>query len=127
MAVNINVTQCYVVSEQSRAAKPSQDDCTIGACNSDAGVWVKFKDISLSATDQNILEDGGMLTDKHINFAQRLLKHAFPNINGLQLPLLQDKKHKEPTTNRVQILHLNNNHWVCAALEENHVNISDSA
>jgi len=58
------------------AAKPSQDDCNVGACNSGVGVWLKFKDISLSTADQKILEDGGILTDKHVNFAQRLLKHA---------------------------------------------------
>ena len=46
-----------------------------------------------------MLQNGKMLTDKHINFAQRLLKEMFPEINGLQLTVLQDKEHKEPTTN----------------------------
>jgi len=93
MAVTINVTQCYIASEHSYAAKPSQDDRTVGACNSDA---LKFKDISLSAADPKILEDGGMLTDKRINFAQRLLKHAFPNINGLQLTLCCKTRRSQP-------------------------------
>ena len=71
-----------IASEHSYAAKPSKDNRNIGVCSSDAGVWLKFKDISLSAADQKILEDGGMLISTYVNFAQRLLKHAFPNING---------------------------------------------
>jgi len=41
MAVTINVTQYYIASEHSYATKPSQDDRTVGACTSDAGVWLK--------------------------------------------------------------------------------------
>ena len=78
-------------------------------------VCLKVKDISLTNDDKRILETGEMLTDKHINFAQRLLKLSFPKINCLRLTVLQDKEHKEPTTNSIQILHVNRNHWVCAA------------
>ena len=104
----------------------TQGNLTLGACYN---VWLKFKDISLCDQDQKILEEGGMLIDKHINFAQRLLKHLFPNIHSLQLTLLQDKNHKEPTTNRIQVLHVNKNHWACAASmasKENEVNVYDS-
>ena len=56
-----------------------------------------------------------MEMDKCINLAQQLLKETFPKINGLRLTLLQNQDHKEQTANRVQILHINGNHWVCAA------------
>ena len=70
-----------------------------------------------------------MLTDKHINFAQRLLKLSFPEINCLRLTVLQDMEHKEPTTNSIQILHVSRNHWVCAATsgKGKQVNVYDSS
>ena len=40
--------------------------------------WVKIKDISLTCHDKDILEKGKKLSDKHINFAQRILKAKFP-------------------------------------------------
>ena len=76
--------------------------------------WVKIKDISLTCHDKDILEKGEKLSDKHINFAQRILKAKFPKINGLRLTLLQDKSHKEPTNNALQIFHTGGDHWICA-------------
>jgi len=68
-----------------------------------------------------------MLIDKHVNFAQRLLKDVF-RVNGLRLTVLQGKE-KEPTTNSIQILHVNGNHWVCAAntVKGKQVNVYDSS
>jgi len=65
--------------------------------------WVKVHDISLTFDDKYILEQGEKLTDKHINCAQRILKLKFPSINGLRLTLLQNKAHKNKTTNAIQI------------------------
>ena len=76
--------------------------------------WVKVKDISLTNNDKNLLVHGEKLTDKHMNLAHRILKLNFPNINGLRLTLLQDKAHKEPTDNALQIFHTGDDHWVCA-------------
>jgi len=115
--VTIYATQCYIASEHSYEAKPSQDNHTIGAGNSDAGIWLKFK----CCRSENLWRRWNANRQAH---SWRLLKDAFPDINGLQLTLLQDK---ESTTNCVQILHVNNNHRVCAASmtsEENHVNIN---
>ena len=92
-------------------------------------VWLRVKDISLMNDDRRILETEEMLTDKHIIFAQRLLKLSFPEINLLRLTVLQDKEHKEPTMNSIQILHVNENHWVCAATtaKGKQVNVYDSS
>ena len=38
----------------------------------------------------------------------------FPKINGLHFTLLQDKAHKEPTKNSLQIFHVGEDHWICA-------------
>ena len=54
------------------------------------------------------------LMDQHINFAQRLLRHQFPNLNGLRLTLLQDKPHCQPTVNALQILRIKKCHWIVA-------------
>ena len=70
--------------------------------------------MSLTFDDKRILERGGKLTDKHINYAQRILKNMFPAINGLCLKLLQDKPHKQSTSNSIQILYINGDHWVSA-------------
>jgi len=105
----------YVNTEHLYAApKPLLVDNSI-AISDDSNIWVKVKDISLTNADKRILASGQTLTDKQINVAQRLLKEAFPKVNGLRLTLLQNQDHKEATVNRIQILHINGNHWVCAA------------
>ena len=112
---------CYVIVEHSCAADPLQlPDMTMIQSHTDSesinhNVWLRVKDISLMNDDRRILETEEMLTDKHINFAQRLLKLSFPEINLLRLTVVQDKGYKEPTTNSIQILHVNGNHWICAA------------
>ena len=106
----------YVIVEHSCAAEPLQlPDMTIIQSHTDSesinhNVWLRVKDISLMNDDRRILETEEMLTDKHINSAQRLLKLSFPEINLLRLTVLQDKGHKEPTTNSIQILHVNSDH-----------------
>ena len=77
--------------------------------------WICLKDIAFTMADKTTIEKGEMLTDKHINLAQRMLKHQFPDFNGLHLTLLQDKPHKFPTSNAIQIFHIKQSHWVCAA------------
>ena len=39
----------------------------------------------------NTIESGECLMDQHMKFAQRLLKHQYPKMNGLRLTLLQGK------------------------------------
>ena len=57
------------------------------------------------------------LSDKEINFSQRLLKSQFSEISGLQSTLLQHKSHvsKEPNHNKLQIIHCGERvHWITA-------------
>jgi len=49
--------------------------------------WVKVRDISLTNLNKEILQSGEKLSDKCINFEQRLLKAKFPKINGLLVTL----------------------------------------
>lgn len=57
------------------------------------------------------------LSDIEINFSQRLLKSQFPEINGLESTLLQDKNHvsKQPNHSKLQIIHCKErDHWITA-------------
>ena len=85
---------------------------TSSTCDhSNTGVWLQHK-IQLSLKEKNILSDGYQLNDKHINFAQFILKEKFPNVNGLQLTLLQTKFKLIINTSFVQILHIHGDHWI---------------
>ena len=56
------------------------------------GDWVQCQDIVLSKVDRDIISNGQKITDRHINYAQRLLKRQFPLLNGLKLSLCQMKE-----------------------------------
>jgi len=52
------------------------------------------------------------LNDRHINFAQTLLRNQFSQCYGLQNTLLQGRHEYDVSTKIVQILHVRGNHWV---------------
>jgi len=52
------------------------------------------------------------LNDRHINFAQTLLRNQFSQCYGLQNTLLQGRHEYDVSTKIVQILHARGYHWV---------------
>ena len=62
---------------------------------------------------------GGQLNDKHMNFAQILLKQQFSNFQGLYSTLLlfQQKQifAKARGRNVLQIIHTRQDHWIVAS------------
>ena len=62
---------------------------------------------------------GVELSDLHINMAQRILKHQFPELNGLESSLFQDKERpltKDNVKNKLQIIHCKQcHHWIVAS------------
>ena len=80
-----------------------------------AVLWMALKDITLTENDKKAIIDGKMLQDQHIDYAHRLINQQFPNINGLQSSLMQDKPFKGSTKNALQIIHIRGNHWIVAA------------
>ena len=49
--------------------------------------WVKVGKCTLLMTDKEcLLTPGSFLTDKHINFAQTLLRRQYPSVSGLIYP-----------------------------------------
>jgi len=54
--------------------------------------WVKTGHAILLDTHKKAILNGNQLDDAIMNFAQKLLKKQFPNVNGFQNILLQSKK-----------------------------------
>ena len=64
------------------------------------------------------VQKGAKLSDIPINIAQRLLKEQFPNFNGLQLTLCQQKHQmvgEVITENQMQVIHCRGDHWIVAS------------
>ena len=68
--------------------------------------------INLYQEDKVLLETNQRLNDKHINFAQAMLRGQFPQCGGLQNTLLQGRHKYSTATKMVQILHVCGDHWV---------------
>ena len=80
--------------------------------------WLQFNDIILKESDKHTIESSECLKDQHLNFAQRLLKHQYPKMNGLRLTLLQEQSHSQATSPALQVLHIKTNHWIVASTKE---------
>ena len=63
---------------------------------------------------------GRKLSDRHIIFAQDLLKSQFENINGLECTLTQSKTSvpvlsEDAIKNKLQVFHDRHDHWIAAS------------
>jgi len=81
---------------------------------SDPEMWLELDGAVLSHTDREILCNKGWLNDKHINYAQSLLKKQFPHLDGWKNTLLLHKEQKK-IKKGVQIIHTHGNHWMVAS------------
>ena len=78
-------------------------------------VWIEIDRLKSYITDKSILcTPGRPLTDKHINYAQVLLRKQFPTISGLQSTLQQYKELAVKMDTGLQIIHCHGYHWVTA-------------
>ena len=79
--------------------------------------WLSFHNIQLTVEDRDILGNGECLNDKHINFAQEILKQKFPNIYGLRSTLLHKTELQSvpSCSSFLQIIHSRNCHWIVAS------------
>ena len=73
--------------------------------------WVAFPTtrVRLYAEEKAILVSGRKLNDKHINFAQALLKAQYPRMEGLRNTLQQALSVSDEV---VQIAHVGMDHWI---------------
>ena len=79
--------------------------------------WLSHAGLILTDQDRNIIVEGDFLNNKHINFAQTILKRQFPNLGGLvsTLQLSARRVTLIGITNVVQIIHTRGNHWIVAS------------
>ena len=85
--------------------------------------------IKLYQEDKVLVERNQRLNDKHINFAQAMLRGQFPQCYGLQNTLLQGRHKYNTTIKMVQILHVRGDHWVVISnllCPENEIRLYDT-
>ena len=77
--------------------------------------WVTFNGLELTMADKHIISSGDLLSDKHMNFAQGLLRRQHQELTGLQSTLLL-ATHRNPAipSPSLQIVHTRVNHWIVA-------------
>ena len=91
--------------------------------DNDQRFWIRT--LNLSYKDKAI----EMLTDKHINAAQKVFTQNFPLIEGFQNPLLSQKNMFVPiacNAKGIQIHHVRNNHWITSSSTAGCVEVFDS-
>ena len=95
--------------------------------------WLKIGSYVLSLAEREMLCNNDWLTDLHMNSVQVLLKKQFPQFGGLQnTAVLQSSRIMQPFPNdqeSLQIVHVNNNHWIVATTANCHeadISIYDS-
>lgn len=94
------------------AAGSSVDDCALDSAEGN---------VTLSTSDKAVLlNEQGLLHDKHIACGQFLLKQQFPHIGGLRPTVLQQKKLDPLPPKSLQILHVTlpspqPGHWIAAS------------
>ena len=112
-----NCTNDGPPSKRRRTEKGSAEghNSSEGEVDTSTNEWVQCGGVILSNYDRKILATGQKLTDKHINFAQTLLRLQFPKLNGLQSSLYQSRSQGFKTNEyALQILHSRGDHWIVA-------------
>jgi len=72
--------------------------------NEDTEIWIQYDRKRLNLNDEIILQRGDELSDKHIQFAQKLIKKQLSLIGGLFSTLLQERCYNLHNSS-VQIIH----------------------
>ena len=98
---------------------PNNPPAAESSCTKALSLWLALDHPKLTLTeeDKRILFEGDELTDKHINFAQALIKKQFKNIYGLALTFLFSASRGATFSAdhpAVQIVHTRGNHWIVA-------------
>ena len=93
-------------------------------------MWVKCDRQILYIANKEIIESGLELTDKHIQYAQYLLKKQFSTIGGLSSTLFQNQSRESLPNNSIQVIYCNaRHHWIVVSnmeCKKGVVNVYDS-
>ena len=75
--------------------------------------WLSFGHAQLTIAHRDLITCGDELNDKHIAFAQAILKKQHIKLSGLQSSLMLPKQITPVTaSDALQILHGRGNHWI---------------
>lgn len=92
-------------------------------------IWLELHGCHMLNSDRDtLMHNRRRLNDRHVNFAQKLLKLQFPCMDGLRLTL-QQKKKQVKIVEGVQVMHCHGDHWIVVSsvgCVENEVHIFDS-
>ena len=80
--------------------------------------WLVFGHIYLTVEDKDIVVNGSVLNDKHINYGLNLIRNQYSDISGLQSTLLQRSRKVSPFLageNALQVIHCLECHWIVAS------------
>ena len=98
--------------------------------NTQAAPWQSIGRTALNMSDRGCIISGDKLNDKHMNFAQMLIKQHFKHLECLKYPVVLSTLKPFPTTTKIlQIMHTREDHWVVASMircAEGEINIYNS-
>ena len=81
-----------VVKQHDKQHKPNEiidiESVQCTTLNDGPEPWLSFSRITLTIIDQDLIIQGKKLNDKHLNFAQAILKKQCAHLNGLHSTLL---------------------------------------
>ena len=87
--------------------------------------WTHIGKYKLTLAERKILINGQWLNDLHVNAVQHLVKNKFSQLGGLQNTVLfQSTTFRPLPKGSLQILHINNNHWIVVSTLKNDVDIT---
>ena len=113
-----NNTEATDNSHQCDASLKETKQLKLDGDNESSGkqMWVKFGRIQLSKSDLEEIDCGNWLTDKHINYAQALIKSQF-QIQGLQSTLFQKSIDSMSSSGNIRTTNsaCRGNHWIVAS------------
>ena len=94
-------------------------------------VWATFHNtrIQLFVENKLMIQNCRKLNDKHVNFAQAVLRAQFCQCEGLQNTLLHDRLRWSMICKVVQIIHVRGDHWVVISnlfCTENNLRVYDT-
>ena len=94
------------------------DDLLLSGATSVNKPWLTLNGILLTEADKADIATGAELGDKHINFAQEIVRKQCTDLTGLQSTLAL-ALHPRPlithTHSYLQIIHSKGNHWIVAS------------
>lgn len=92
-----------------------------------SGTWCKIGATVLTLAEEDVLQTGQSLNDKHINASHCLLREEFPIVEGLNdSEVLRAAKVQAPAATDVIQIHRVGQHWLVSAAVRSQVQVYDS-